>query len=595
MHYFALMADQEREVRLITLTGLALLVGIIAGIGALFFRMLIAGMHNLFFFGELSLTPQPETLMGVSGWGPLVILVPVIGGMGVVWLTRRVSPEIRGWGVPEVMDAIYHREGNIRPVIALAKSLASALSIGSGAAVGREGPIIQIGSSFGSTIGQLTRLVPWQRITLLSSGAGAGIAATFNTPLGGVMFAIELMLPEVSSRTFLPVVVATATATYVGRLFFGIDPVFLLPLSEAVDATPVHLPEIAAYICFGLICGAASTLFIQALNLSETAFERYFHNDYLRHAVGMTMVGVLIYLLGQQFGHYFVHGTSNGTISAVLGEELNALGLIAILFVAKLLATCVSLGSGASGGVFSPCLFLGTTLGAVYGGAIEWVWPQAGMDYGKFAIVGMAGILGGATGGAMTAIVMIFEMTRDYHMIVPMVLVVALAIGVRRLLSKEDIYTIKLSWQGKYIPRERHTNMFLVRHAFEMLEERFLMETEATTLEQVMQALDQSKGIRYVLVMRGERIRGVVPIGDTLRKSAKRIHSQTTLGKLASPAFIIAGRDETLRDVLKRMSREAAYYAVIVPDEEVGMSAQHPVGVIGKHRIAESLMQQFRQ
>ena len=151
----------------------------------------------------------------------MVILVPVIGGIGVTFIVSNFAPEAKGHGVPEVMDAIYYKGGVIRPVVAVVKSLASAIAIGTGAAVGREGPIIQIGSALGSTLGQIMRMPAGQRITLVAAGAGAGIAATFNTPIGGVMFAIELMLPEVSVNTFLPVALATGTATFIGRLFFG--------------------------------------------------------------------------------------------------------------------------------------------------------------------------------------------------------------------------------------------------------------------------------------------------------------------------------------------------------------------------------------
>ena len=168
--------------------------------------------------------------------GPAIILVPVIGGIGVTWIVSNFAPEAKGHGVPEVMDAIYYKQGIIRPVVAVVKSIASAIAIGTGAAVGREGPIIQIGSALGSTLGQIIRMQPGQRITLVAAGAGAGIAATFNTPIGGVLFATELMLPEISVNTFLPVAVATGTATFIGRLFFGDQPAFNVPSNLARDA-----------------------------------------------------------------------------------------------------------------------------------------------------------------------------------------------------------------------------------------------------------------------------------------------------------------------------------------------------------------------
>lgn len=586
--------SEGREVRLVTLTFLALAVGAVTGLGALLFRLLIALLHNIFFFGELSLTHKSEQLMDLSPWGPWVILVPVVGGMFVVWLTRTFAPEAKGHGVPEVMDAIYHREGEIRPVVAVAKSLASALSIGSGAAVGREGPIIQIGSSFGSTMGQAIGLAPWQRITLLASGAGAGIAATFNTPLGGVMFAVELMLPEVSSRTFLPVVLATAMATYIGRIFFGIDPAFLVPIAQAPAVDPINLPQVLAYLPFGLLCGLAAFAFIRLLDLMEAGFENLPVNDYVRHAIGMLLVGGIIYALGEVYGHYFVHGTGYGTISAILQNELVALELIGLLFVAKLLATTLSLGSGASGGVFSPSLFLGTTLGAAFGGVLHAAWPAVGYNPAEFAMVGMAGIVGGATGAAMTAIVMVFEMTRDYHIIVPMVMVVALAIGVRRTLSAENIYTVKLAWRGKEIPKDRHTNMFLVRHAAEVMDERFAIFPAHVTLDQALDRLGRDTEVRYIVTTDDRRVRGIVPLSEVLR-SSEGVQTNATLGQLATRAYVSANRDDILHDVLKRMSRRRGRFALVIPNGRRRVNVQELLGVVGKDHIADSVMQHFKQ
>src|SRR5499433_1753849 len=211
------------------LSVLAFAVGIVTGLGAVVFRDLIGFVHSLLFLGQFTVRYDANAFTPASPWGPFVILVPVVGAVAVTFLVTKFAPEARGHGVPEVMDAIYYRGGVIRPVVAVVKSLASAISIGSGAAVGREGPIIQIGSALGSTLGQLIRMPPEQRITLVAAGAGAGIAATFNTPIGGVMFAVELMMPEVSVRTFLPVAIATGTATFVGRVFFGNQPAFVVP------------------------------------------------------------------------------------------------------------------------------------------------------------------------------------------------------------------------------------------------------------------------------------------------------------------------------------------------------------------------------
>ena len=191
-----------------------------------------------------------------------------------MFLVRTFAPEAKGHGVPEVMDSIFYKEGRIRPVVAVVKSLASALAIGSGSSVGREGPIIQIGASLGSSIGQIIRLEAWQRITLVAAGAGAGIAATFNTPIGGVIFAIELMMPEFSTRTFLPVALATGTATFIGRIFFGPRPAFEVPPVGTIPDHPSAVYVLLLYASLGVISGIAATAFIRGLHFAEGAFEK---------------------------------------------------------------------------------------------------------------------------------------------------------------------------------------------------------------------------------------------------------------------------------------------------------------------------------
>ena len=313
--------------------------------------------------------------------------------------------------------------------------------------MGREGPIIQIGAALGSTLGQLVRMPPGQRIILVAAGAGAGIAATFNTPIGGVMFTIELMMPEVSVSSFLPVALSTAVATFVGRFYFGVQPAFevphLVPLSNDMSSALT----LGLYALLGVVVGIAATAFVRGLHLAEDLFEKI-RIRYLRHIFGMFLVGVLIYLLQQEFGHYYVEGVGYATIQAILLGHMSAPGLLALLFCCKLFATTVSLGSGSSGGVFSPSLFLGATIGAAFAATLSAMPLPVPIDLPSFAIVGMGAMVGGGTGAVMTAVTMIFEMTRNYDIVLPMILAVALSVAVRRVLSRENIYTLKLVRRG---------------------------------------------------------------------------------------------------------------------------------------------------
>ncbi len=494
--------------------------------------------------------------------------------------------------MPEVIYAIYYREGRIRPIVALVKALASALAIGSGAAVGREGPIIQIGSSVGSTIGQWLRLAPWQCITLVAAGAGAGIAATFNTPLGGVMFAIELMLPEVSTRTFVPVVISTATATYIGRLFLGLQPAFIVPIPELTGLEMVSATVLFAAAGLGVLCGVASWAFVRLLSFMEDLFERIPVNDYVRHAIGMTFVGAAMYALFRFYGHYFIEGVGYATIQSILQRHLTDLSLLALIFVAKLFATTTSLASGSSGGVFSPSLMLGATLGGAWGALIADLVPDGSFAVAEFAMIGMAGVVSGATGAALTAAVMIFEMTRDYNIMVPIVIAVAIAVGVRRVLSFENIYTIKLARRGVKIPKERHSNMFLVRHANEIMDTEFAVLPETTLLSEAIESLKE-KATRHVVLTDGDRIVAVLRLDRSLY-ALDGIEARTTLGEVAEGGFTLLRESDTVFETLKRMSRHRVGNALVIKKTCRGVPRTGDiVGVISKEDIGNTVVDEF--
>jgi CIC family chloride channel protein len=572
------------------LLGLSLLavgVGIITGAGAIVFRALIGVIHNVFFYGRLSLVYDANLYESASRWGAGVILVPVIGGLAVVFLVTKFAPEARGHGVPEVMDAIFYREGRIRPVVAAVKSLASALSIGSGAAVGREGPIIQIGATLGSTAGQLIRMDTWQRITLVAAGAGAGIAATFNTPLGGVMFAVELMMPEVSVRTFLPVALATGTATFIGRLFLGVRPAFDVPEKLVLNGAPVSLPAVLLCAVLGALCGLAATAFIRGLYASEKLFERI-ANPYLRHALGMGIVGTMMYAFLLGSGHYHIDGVGYSTIQDILLGGMVAAPFMALLFVGKLAATSISLGSGSSGGIFSPSLFMGAGAGGAFGACAHAFLQLSDFTIPAFAMVGMAAMVGGGTGAAMTAIVMIFEMTRDYDIVMPMIVAVAVSIGIRRMLSDENIYTIKLAGRKHFIPKAMHANMFLIRSAGEVMEKEFVLLPRTMGFDEFLRMPELNSALRHIVVTDGERIAGTLRVNTSLRHGLEGAYTGVSLGSVASESFTIAHQEDIMFDVIQRFWRKQASMIVVVRGRGVPR-ASDVVGVITKEHIADSV------
>jgi chloride channel protein, CIC family len=580
------------RIGLARLSLLAIVVGVITGLGAVLFRALIGLIHNVAFLGTFSADYDASRFTPASPWGALVILVPVVGGLIVTFLVTNFAPEARGHGVPEVMDAIYYRDGVIRPVVAVIKSLASALSIGTGAAVGREGPIIQIGAAIGSSLGQVIAVAPWQRITLVAAGAGAGIAATFNTPIGGVMFAIELMMPELSARTFLPVALATGTATFVGRIFFGLHPAFEIPAVLLMSQQPASLTALLLFALLGALVGLAATAFIRGLSLAEILFDSV-GNPYLRHAAGMLIIGVMIYVLLRTAGHYYVEGVGYSAIQAILAGGLTLPWLLLILCAAKLAATSISLGSGASGGVFSPSLFMGATVGGAFGALIEAVHPVDGVGITTCAMVGMAAMVGGGTGAAMTAVTMIFEMTRDYDLVMPIIIAVALAIGVRRLLSPENIYTIKLVGRGHFVPKALHANMFLVRRAREVLERDVTILPADADFDAFLREHGGERGFRHVVVTRGNHIAGVVRVNTVLRRGVEAAYSGVRLGDVAQRNFTIAREADIMFDVVSRMARRDAAMAVVVKGRGRGRPSEI-IGVITKEHIADSVAASIR-
>ncbi len=560
----------------------ALVVGAVAAGGAVVFRGLIALFHNLLFLGQWSFDYDANVHTPASPWGAFLILVPVVGALGVAFLVSNFAPEAKGHGVPEVMDAIYYRKGLIRPVVAVVKSLASALSIGSGGSVGREGPIVQIGASFASSLGQFLRLPAWQRISLIAAGAGGGIAATFNTPIGGVLFAIEIILHEVSARTLVPVLIATVTASYLGRLAFGDHTSFEIPPAlQGYGTQATDLSVLLVYPVLGVLLGLVSVAYIRSIYLFEDFFdERVPGGYYVRHALGMLAVGIILYLLWRTTGHYYVEGVGYATVEDVLRGQV-VWYLLLILFVLKLLTTSLTLGSGASGGVFSPALFLGATLGGAFGLAVRQLLPTLTVDPAAFAVAGMAGVVGGATGAAMTAVVMIFEMTQDYQVIIPMTLTVALSHGVRKLLQPQTIYTLKLARRGHDIPDALQANLAYLKRTRDVMDTHFVALPAAGSLDDFVRIASARPEVDCFLVEGPEGFAGFLTRDSALRPPAGD-DKPATLAERADRSFITVGEAVPLLEVLGRMRAAGASVALVV---DGGIR-----GVITKQQIAAAVI-----
>ena len=427
------------------LIALALVVGLGAGAGAIGFRYLIIGLTELF-SGHRDYSTAGHAVNPHVPWlGPwFVVLAPIVGGLFYGPLVARFAPEARGHGVPEVMLAVAENGGRIRPQVPAIKALASALCIGSGGSVGREGPIVQIGSALGSLLGQLTRLPPRRLRLLVACGAAGGIAATFNAPIAGVFFALEVILGDFETQAFGVVVLSSVTASALARSVFG-------------SASFLHLPgftldsplELVLYAGLGVLAGAVGVLFIRVLYGSEDLADRIWRGPaWARPAAGGALLGLLLLAVPEMYGVGY----------PVLSRAVDghyAVAFVLMLLAAKVVATSLTIAIGGSGGVFAPSLFMGAMLGSAFGQIAHAALPSVTAPAGAYALVGMGAVFAGAARAPITAVIILFELTGEYTIILPLMLAIVLATSVSGSLSRDTIYTLKLRRRGIRVDRPR--------------------------------------------------------------------------------------------------------------------------------------------
>ncbi|MEW2522065.1 chloride channel protein [Actinacidiphila alni] len=417
---------------------LALLVGSGAGLGAIGFRWLIETFTHVL-SGHADYSAAGRVANAHVPWlGPwFVLLAPVAAGLVYGPLVQRFAKEARGHGVPEVMYAVARRGGRIAPQVAVVKSLASALCIGGGGSVGREGPIVQIGSALGSSLGALVRVAEDRMRVLVACGAAGGIAATFNAPLAGVFFAMELILRDFTAESFGMVVLASVTSSVIGRAAFG-DAPFLHPPAFQVT----HLSEYLLFALLGVLAGAAGVGFTRVLYLVEDACDFAWRGpEWARPAVGGLLLGGLLLALPQMYG------VGYPVLEDAIGGRY-VIGFLLLLMLAKIAATSLTIGIGGSGGVFAPSLFMGAMLGAAYGAAAHHLLPGAAGPVGAYGLIGMGAVFAGAARAPITAVIIMFELTGEYSIILPLMTAIVLATGVSRALSRDTVYTLKLRRRG---------------------------------------------------------------------------------------------------------------------------------------------------
>ena len=516
---------------------IAIIIGMAAGFISGGFRTLILGFQQ-------GLWGQ-GTLLDVVQSSPLYmkILVPVGGMMIVAWFVQRFAPEAKGHGVPEVMDAVARKNGLIRARVVLIKALASAFSIASGAAVGREGPIVQIGSAFGSMMGQFFKVSRRRMRTFVGCGAAAGISATFNAPIAGAIFACEILLGDFSAASIGPVIIASVFGTVISRWMYGDFPAFIPPEYQLVSGF-----EIIFYIILGVVIGVAGWLFVRTLYGMEDLADRLKTPVVVKAACGGLLIALFAIFLPQ------VLGVGYETMDQVLAGQLT-LGVAAGLLLAKILATSISLSAGASGGVFAPSLFMGSMLGGTVGILLNSWFPTLTAPSGAYALVAMAAMVSATTHAPITAILIIFELTGEYTVILPLMISSIIAMVVSSRFLDGNIYTMKLKRRGIDLSGGRDMNILNKLNVCDLKVQTVSVVSEKMSFLELLDLMGQSRENSFYVCNDDGMVVGIVTHGMVRRfiNHLEELSADALVSDFYNPHFQKITEHSPIPEVLQHM------------------------------------------
>jgi CIC family chloride channel protein len=531
--------DTLRQTEQIYMVLVSVVIGLLGGFCAVGFRLLIQALNGVF-WGEGQYTIQ--YIRDLPFWWK--ILAPTVGGLIVGLIVYRFAREAKGHGVPEVMEAVAVRGGRIRPRVVIAKMFASGICIASGGSVGREGPIVQIGSALGSTIGQWLKIDQQRLRTLVGCGAAAGIAGTFNAPVAGALFAVEIILGDFGVAQFSPIVISSVAATVVSHQFLGDFPAF-----EVTGYSLVHANELFAYAALGIMAGLVALAFIRTLYRSEDWFDKIRLHPVLKTALGGTIIGVIGIWLPHIFGvgYEAINEALNGTM---------VWHFMLILVVAKIVAVSITIGSGGSGGVFAPSLFIGAMLGGSVGTVAHTLWPTGTADPGAYALVGMGAVVAAGTHAPITAILIIFELTNDYEIILPLMISCIIATLLTTRLQRSSIYTLKLLRRGIDIYRGRAVNVLEPVAVREVVRSEVITVVSDERLGSVVSKLINHPGTTLFVTDEDGMLEGVVT-ADQIRPVMSDAASLDALliaqDVMVEGEFPKVGPDDSLADVMRHL------------------------------------------
>jgi len=544
---------------------LAAIIGILAGLGAYVLNLLINGFHLTFFKKVLSLSHH-QGLTYV-----LLILFPAIGGLIVGLVIRFFSRESRGHGVPSVIEAIANRDGFIRPRVTLITSFTAAATIGTGGSAGKEGPIIQIGAAIGSSVGQLFNVSSNRLKVLVGTGAGAGLAAVFNAPVAGVLFALEVLLADFSISAFTPIIFATVISTTISHYLIGSSPVLHVPIYylESVFEYPL-------YLLMGVFGGTVAVMFTKTLYTTEDLINKYIHlPEYYKPALGGLFVGMIALFFPEIYGF-----DDQAIHNALLART--AIQTLFLLTILKIIATSLTLGSGGSGGLFIPSLFVGASFGALFGSIMNHFFPTITATPGAYALVGMGIMVAGTTHATISALMLIFEITSNYQIILPLMLGTIIATITSRLILKENIYTMKIALSGEYIFKGRNITLLQSIPIHQHIKKKFDSIPEHLTFGKILDLLRRSQHSTFPVINQGKKIVGIVSL-QNIRSYMfeKELYPLLIARDIMQEDFISIHPDQSLADVLRLFDLTDAELIPVTDSKD----KHHLIGVIYRDEL----------
>lgn len=528
----------------------AAVTGILGGFGGIIFYKMIQFVEYVFFQfpGKLFSVGNLADLLGF--WRYIVIpIIPALGGLLVGWVTTKFSPGASGEGVPMVIESVAVKGARMNPLLSVTTLVTSALSIGTGGAGGREGPVIQIGGAIGSGVGQLFNLNESQLKYLVGCGAAAGLAAVFNAPIGGALFAMEVVLGSITVQSFSPIIISSVFGTFVSRSIIGNRPVFQIPTFSMVSGF-----ELVVYLALGILAGFVAVAFIKSFYWIDEFFERprfFIRSKVLKPAFGGLLVGVIGIFLPQVFGY-----TYQG-VTASLYDQASLFILVSLL-VMKIIATSVTLGSGGSGGTLAPSLFIGAMAGGALGVCANMLFPSVTAPAGAYALVGMAAVTGATTHAPLASAILVFEMTDKYEIILPLLLAVVISTFVSRRYLDGSIYTLRLKMKGEFLDvYGRDIRILRTIKVKDVMRAQIVAASESTRLSDLIEMIPETNTAVFPIIRHDGTLSGTISYGEIRQaltdKEVKNLLDVLVVKDILVPTKLSVTQNEDLSFALKLM------------------------------------------